>query len=297
VLPPAAVQLQSSWELYVTLLGAGYLIQYAPSAPIPGALGGRGYGSFEVSRYLSPLVDDDAPRSLQPFLQRASHVSALVAGSGFVTLFPGSSVGPGGKRSDEVLAFGVGADVYVTRWLALTGLLGHSLDALHDDVAGVDQTGHSFSASAGFGLRAGDVRFDAAYTFGASLGDAGWAKLRWGSFQGTLTAVINRRFALVPWGRALQGGGGGGIGVDVYPTQNLGVHASGYGERGELYSASDTIENRYSGRAGLSYWLTPRVRLAAFYQFTLLDTPSTPGAPGFDERDNAGELDVAVRLP
>ena len=43
--------------------------------------------------------------------------------------------------------------------------------------------------------------------------------------------------------------------------------------------------------------LGARLTEGAFYQFTLNDVPSTAGTPGYDERDNAGELAVAVRLP
>jgi hypothetical protein len=262
--------------------------------------GGRGAGTFELRRYLSPVVDDDAPRSLQPFLQRASSIFFTMNVSGFVTqLSPVSSFGASATRSDTQFGPGVGVDIYVTPLFALTGGLGYSYDALHDDLAMLDQHAHGFFARGGFGFRVKDARFDVQYAFQALDVDGAWAPLRWGTLTGTAFIVIDRRAALKFWGEALESGGGGGLEVDYYPLQSLGLFAGAYGARGKLYN-DDTMVNRFRAWAGFSYWFTARVRAGLEYEFLLNDVPLQTvmgNTFGYDEYQHGCVLDLVFRIP
>jgi len=266
--PPAA---PSSWELEGILAGSVYTINQPTlpgnlGPPPPSASGNSGGGTLDVVRFLAPVVDDGAPRTLQPFLQRTSALSLSIGGGGFVTRNPNG----GENRTDVNLPVGLGANMYVTRWLALTASIGYQYDLLHD--VGVDQTTHSMTGSAGFGLRTGDARFDVSYTFTANDVNGSFAPLRWGTIEGTAYAVIERRVALTVWGQALQDGGAGGAGLDVYPTQDFCFFLSGFGARGEVYS-QDLMVDRGSGQGGLAYWVTPVTQLGVYYTLTYNDVP------------------------
>jgi hypothetical protein len=287
----------SSWQLDATLRGAGYSINESVPVqyPTPLSTGGeRVNGDLQVTRYLGPIVDDDAPRSLQPFLQRASVLYADVGGGGFLTRNPTG----GQNRTDAGVGATLGLDIYVLRQLALTASLGYGYDILHDVDA--DVAAHAFSGSAGLGVRISDVRIDASYAFAASEANGSFAPLRWGQVNLAVFAVIDRRVTLNFWGELFQQSGGGGIDFGVYPTQDLGLFLDGAALRGELY-ASDTLVNRYYGSAGLSYWVTPRVRLGAYYELTVNVEPvQAQGGPepfGSTEFDHAGVLQAEARLP
>jgi hypothetical protein len=285
------------WQLDASLSGSVFSVHENPppdSIVVPPDLSGnRASGSLEAIRFLAPVVDDDAPRSLQPFLQRAGELYLSAGGGGFVTRNPGAPV----DRTDSNLGLGLGMDVYLSRYFALTAGLGYGYDVLHD--VGVDQATHSFSAHGGFGIRAGDARFDASYTFSANDVGGSFDPLRWGSVEITAYAVFDRRFTLNVWGVALQSGGGGGGEVGYYATRDFGFWMGAFGERGKLYT-NDLVLNRYGGHAGLSYWFTPRLRLGVTYNLTIDDVPEQPlgqGTIGYHEVEHALTAAAALRLP
>jgi hypothetical protein len=296
-LPPERAT--SLWQIAATVYGAYYSIHEA--APNPDESGGRGIGTLEINRYLAPVIDDDAPRSLQPFLQRSSRVYVSLTGAGFVTQLPPptSSFVPSGTRSDANIGVGAGVDIYVTPVVAITAGLGYANDALHDDYAMLDQHTNAFSAEAGFGIRIRDVRIDVRYAFQALDIDGTWAPLRWGTLTGNAYMVFDRRVSLNVLGRAIEQGGEGGVDLGVYATQDLGFFLGGYGERGHVF-ASDLLVNRYQAYGGLSYWFSARARLGFQYTFTLTDVPLVAmmnGPFGYDEYEHGFTLDAVFRLP
>jgi hypothetical protein len=232
-------------------------------------------------------------------LQRASELSVSIGGSGFDTQYPSANFTVL-DRTDAHFGTGVGLDVYVTRVLALTAALGYGYDVLHDPSFMGAQTSHGFSGGAGFGLRGGDTRFDLAYTFSATSVNGSFAPLRWGTLKGTLYTVFDRRFFLDLWALGLQRGGGGGLDLGFYPTKDLGLLLGGLAEHGELYQDS-LVLNRYSGYAGVSYWVLPQVRLAAYYTFTANDVPAQIGpgvmTNGDLQLDHQIQLRAGFRLP
>ena len=290
--PPVVPGVGPSWQLDTQIFGSAYSLHETAAAALD-VSGNRGGGSLDVNHFLAPLIDDGAPYSLRPFLQRESAIYATVAGTGFLTRNPYG----GPDRTSSYLGLSAGLDVYVERHVALTASLGYSYDVLHD--VNTSQKTNGFSGSAGLGFRGGDVRFDVSYTFSARDVDGTFAKLRWGVAQASVFAVLGRRFTLHPWGRAIQGGGEGGLDLGFYATRELGLFLSGFGGRGDLYS-DDLVVTRYGGEAGLSYWVAPSFRLSAYYTLRFTDLPvqvANQLAYGYHEIEHSLSLRGLLRLP
>jgi hypothetical protein len=280
------------WEMSGGLSGSLYSYRYGPdSAPIGDVHGNRGGIYLAPTVYLTPVVDSAAPRSLQPFLQRTSTIYASVSGGGFLTHYGDGAF----TRKDSYVGASVGADVYVTRHLALTGELGYTYDALHDG-SGVNK-GHSFSATPGIGVRLGDVRIDATYGFDAYDVDGAFQKLRWGAVALSAYFLLAESFALTLGGHVTDGGGGGRIDLGFYTSKDVGVFA-GFAGTTFVYSTTGVRTNNYAGSLGLSYWITPGLRVNPTYVLSRNSSPAEPPrALSSDEIEHALSLDLLARLP
>jgi hypothetical protein len=277
------------WQLDAGLLGTLYTIHYLP--PDLYVKGNRVNGSLTASRAFEPVVDDSAPRSLQPFLQRASTFSVSLGGSGFVTRAPFG----GENRTDAALGVGAGLDVYLARFLAVTGGIGYGYDVLAD--VGLSHQTHKFSASAGIGLRVADTRFDVSYTFVADDIDGTFAKLRWGSVALSVYAVFARQFIVNLRGNVNQEGGTGSADLGLYLEKDLGLFLGGFG--GKVHYLDDTYAIRYGGDAGVSYWVAPGARFSAYYQLTVNDMPfqqTTQGVFDYNQVEHGLSLGLLLRF-
>src|SRR5262249_39120293 len=107
--PPVPVRPPDRWELGASLSGSIFTVSYDG---YPDVHGNDASGGVSLTHYLTPVVDDGAPRSLQPFLQRVSTISASIGGGGFVTRNPDG----GQDRTDSHFGASAGFDVYVTRF-------------------------------------------------------------------------------------------------------------------------------------------------------------------------------------
>jgi hypothetical protein len=268
---------------------------------LPSSNGNRAGGTFEVTHFFDPVVDDGAPRSLQPFLQRASTVNGGFEAGGFITRnpFAGSGGVPSNAtdRTDKSFGVALGVDAYVTRWLALTAGLGYTYDVLHD--VGTDDATHGFTGAAGVGFRVADARFDVSYSFAADKMNGSFTSLRWGTLQASAYVVFARRFTLSAFGNAIERGGTGGGELGWYATQNLGFFLGGSGERGVLFT-NDAIANQFTADASLSCWVVPRVQLSAAYTFTYTADPDHVAdrmPDGYDQIEQAVTIGAALRFP
>ena len=142
----------TSWDLSSSLSGRRYALTYRGG----GELDGTGEAlTLELARYLAPLRDDGASRTLQPFLQRMNTFSVDVAARHF------STSGPIMDRTDWNGGLGAGVDFYARPWLNVAAGLSYSYDVLHD--VGVNQKTHTFSGNGGAGLRIGDTLIRVSY--------------------------------------------------------------------------------------------------------------------------------------
>lgn len=287
--PPSPLR-ASLWQLDATLLGGLYSIDHDDSRR-PDQQGYRASGRLQGTRFLGPVVDDGAPRSLQPFLQRAGSLSLSVGGRGFVT----RNAFRLQNRTDAALSAGVSCNVYVARFLALTGGLGYGYDTLHD--VQLSNRTHSVAASAGLGLRLDDVRFDVAYSFAAATTNGTFVPLRWGSLALGLYIVLARRLTLNFHGSVTPDGGTGGLDLGLYLTRALGLFLGGSG--GSVHFLSGVTGSQYGGNAGLSYWVSSAARLSAYYQLSGIHVPSQQAMAesiGYNEIQHAVSLGLTLRF-
>jgi hypothetical protein len=288
----------SSWEIELSLAGSTYALQpptpnvaFASSASFHG---NRASGGVEVTRYLGPVVDDGAPRSLQPFLQRTSLLYATLLGGGFETRNPDGFTP---SRTDANLSLEVGADIYLSPYVALTAAVIYGYDVLHD--VGIDQKQNIFGGSLGLGFRYHDVRFDVTSGFTAFDVDGSFSPVRWTGLKGNVYGVISRSVALTGWVGPVPDGVAGGAEVGWYATPDFGIFLSGYGERGEIFSNS-VVASRLGGKAGPSFWVSPTVRFAAYYTLTYTDVTEQVvdgQTNGYTELDHQLSLYGVLRLP
>src|SRR5262249_22726850 len=127
-----------------------------------------GSGALCVSYFLKTVTDDSTPRSLQPFLQRASTltVSAYVAG------YDTAPMPDGQNYHERQGGISIGLDMYVRRYLAVWGDV--RMDAVTltsitawrqsaSSATSVEWSAFAVPLSAGVGLHLRDTRIDVAY--------------------------------------------------------------------------------------------------------------------------------------
>jgi hypothetical protein len=287
--PPPPPRATSSWEISAALAGTIYSIHDTTSFAGSDLGGNRARGSLGAVSYLTPVVDDDSPRSLQPFLQRVSTVSASLGGGGFVTRAPFGS-----DNGDRWVDASAGVDVYVSRYVALAASFAYEYDSAYPS----GDTIHALSPTAGVGLRFGDVRIDASYSFIATSINGRFSPVEWGSAGLGVYAVIARTVVLNPYGRILGGGGTGGASIGFYPQRDLGFWVTGYGGRSERY-AQRLLATSYGGSGQIAYWFTPSFKLVATYYADVIDVPdqfTSTGSIGYHELQHTLSLEAAVRL-
>jgi hypothetical protein len=292
--PPPPPRAPHRWEIDGSLSGAFYNLT---SMSIPYASGNQLTGSLGLTHYLQPLVDDGAPRSLEPYLQRTSTLSLGANAGGWTT----------NQSNPTTFTFGdtfggasAGFNVYANPTLAFTGSFAYGYDVARADMQ-PDQASHSFTGSGGIGLRFGDTRLDAAYTFSARDTNGTFTPLRWGTATLSVTTVIARRFYGYAWGQALQSGGGGGLQLEIHPDRDLGIYVTGSGKRGEIFDNDEVIADSFGATAGVAYWVSPSVRIEAAYNFNYTERDAqTIGQTDYypyAEITNGFTLTAALRLP
>lgn len=292
VAPPEPPPTASSWEQGDELFGTIYALNY-PSLPVP-LHGNRAGGSAGLAYLTRPVVDDGtSPRSLLPFLQRASRVTVGVGGYGWVTRPPAGYTGA--DRTSQGLTVGPSVDVYVARFLALTAGLSYGYDVLHD--TGQSARTHSFGARGGLGLRVGDTRVDLTYTFSTASTEGSFAPLEWGSLGLSAYTVFSRAFSLRLDGNVGARGGGGGAGLGLYLGRDLGLFLDGSGAHG-TYRNGPSYDT-YGGTAGFSYWVAPVVRMALYYRLQLTHLPQQSIGTtvyGYDQTENGLTVAALARF-
>jgi hypothetical protein len=279
----AKVDAKFNGQVDTLLTGAAYSIR---SDGAPQDISGQsGIGEVVMTYYLAPLLDDGAPLSLAPFLQRTSQVFADVGLRHFVTHNPN----PGSIDRTEWHGWvAEGVDAYVTRMLVLNASFQYAYNALRD--VDIDQRTHEFTGVAGVGLRAGDIQLDAAYAFTALRSAGSFSAPRWGSVQISAFAVIERRLAVRLTGTVLSGGVEGSAYLAYYPRRSFGIFTEGSMARAKLY-LGDVIDKRSAGELGVSWWVSPSLRFVGQYTLTSDDVLGL-----YSELTHSVQLEASVRF-
>jgi hypothetical protein len=277
-----------SWQVNTSLSGNRYSIQnVAPSFSTDGT--GEDV-DFTMTRFLSPLRDDGAPYSLEPFLQRTSTWSVSLDGNHFSTHNPFG----GPDRTEWGGGIGGSFDVYVRRWLALNGGLGYGYSALNDGE--LDQRTHSLNGFVEVGLRVADTRFDAWYTLDAlDVGGSTSLRRRYGASAYT---AIARRLTMNLSGNIIPAGERGSIRLEYYATRELGIYMGALAGTGKLYS-NDVVARTYGGWLGVAAWIEPTLGILGEYDLTFDTLPEqtvNQEPLGYHEATHALTLAVFARF-
>lgn len=271
--PPVRAELRGAparWEIAGGLSGSVFSIH--TGAADNGSVdqhGNRGSAYVGPTVFLTPVVDNDAPLSLQPYLQRTSAIYGGISGGGFVTRYGGGAF----TRKDSSVGANVGADIYVTRHVALTGGFQYAYDVLHDE--SIEDKGHALSGNGGVGMRLGDTRIDASYSFSAYNLDGAFVKPRWGSVALDAYFLIAQSFSVELSGHAAEEGGGGAVNLALFAKKDL-AFFGGLAGQTFVYTASGTRSSVYGGSLGLSYWVAPTLRFTWAYGLGLNNAPAQP---------------------
>jgi hypothetical protein len=246
-----------------------------------------GDAGLSLTRFLAPIVDDDAPHSLQAYLQRASAVSMSFDAGGFA-----GSIGFGNRKRNQEqrddVDFGptVGADVYLTPAFAVTAGFGYRYDVLNDTApfegrpATFTSKTHELSPSGGVALRLDDTRIDLDYAVRVNVAPgsflvSGAPSLdpKWGTIALSIETVLNRRTDLDLTGEVFDGGAGCSASAEEYFTKTFGLFVGGFAYFGRRYN-DGVSHNDYGGDVGLSWWAGPRLRLLFEYELAGVNVPA-----------------------
>lgn len=279
-----------SWETEAALIGRRYSIRNDQPGP---AFDGAAEGfDITVLGFRTPLRDDGAPYSLQPFLQRTS-LWTVAFDSGHI-----ATHNPFGGDDPTTWNVGAGAtfDVYVRRWLAVTGSLAYGFSAFRN--TGNDHIDHVLSGSVGFGLRIADTRLDAGYGLAKQDLGGSFAPLRQ-SFGLSLFSAIARRATIALSGALVPGGGDGSASVEYFPERELGIFMSAFAAKSRSDPQGFDVRG-YGGTAGVGGWFDSTAGIVARYRLDIEDVSSQPFnelATHYHEVSHAITLQVNTRFP
>jgi hypothetical protein len=236
----------------------------------------------------TPLVDDDAPPALQPFLQRKTALRLVGGGSGYRSRVL-DTLGFVSERDGTDGSFTFSAEGYPTENLYAFGSLGFDDASYVDHLAMMPDraavTTLALPVTAGLGVRVGDLLVSAAWRLGAQqTGDGGWTVPSvGGSFN--LRWVIRRRWEVhASLTTTTDGAARASAGVELWVTRRFGVQADVSGGAGNTAAPKEPFQSA-GGRVGLSTWIVPRAGLTFSYAPTWTDVGT-----GIDERTSVQHL-------
>jgi hypothetical protein len=216
-----------------------------------------------------PLVDDDAPYSLQPFLQRASRVSLGVSGGGSDFSVDNSPYSQTLNTAHRYIAAGSGAasfDIYLRRWIALGASF--SIDGSHIDSYGGNLADDTLGlhGSLDVGLRWRDLRFDLGYRIDGNHSRGQWLSTYYGHVAASAEAALKRMLLLYVSIDVIDHGALVWGALAAYPMKRFGLFWGLGGGRGGVGSSApvDTL----NARLGFSAWGSRHIGISVAYELT-----------------------------
>jgi hypothetical protein len=223
--------------------------------------------------FLSPVLDDDSPRSLQPFLQHVGSLALSISpGAGSISGGSRSPFGVHGSSSEAFSSEGIGVDAYVTKVAAITATLSHSYVGTTGSFNNL--TSHSISVSAGGGAHLGDTRLDFAYTFEASSQHGDFATPVFGVISAGVHTVFGRHVELSLAARGFDTGLGGSGELTGYIGKSVALFIGAFGDYHRRRVAHGAPDNRYGTFAGVGVWAGPVLHLVGSYTLSGFTVPS-----------------------
>ncbi len=223
-----------------------------------GALGGQAGASFTL--FGRRVVDDDAPPSLQPYLQRVFTLHVDGGGGGF-RFAPDVNNANGGNDSTNGYA-----DAYAAgyaRWLY--GYVGFGMRYRSDSPSHYSLLQLPLDVAAG--VRFGDVRLSLGWSVSPTrVNEQSFGVPFWGGVYAHAFAVVRRRLALDAQVTVVDGGAAADAGATVYLARRFGV---GVFARGGAGAPSELTYRYQSAGGGVSFeaWTNARTVVAITYSF------------------------------
>jgi len=242
-----------------------------------GLTSNSGAGSLTLEGYLHHrLLDDEAPLSLQPYLQRAGSIEASFAASGFSTDAPGFAEPFHGTSFGGELS----VDAYTGQVLTLYGSASFSRDKTGGGFAGFPGSEYLLPrVTFGPGLRFGDTRITVGYTWAPTIQDGTYDGRGFGEAYLRITSVLARRFFLTLLGEIILSGGLGSIDVALFPWRTFGFTAGFEFAQGAIFYDTRRVYRRWQASGGLNWWITPRAGLGLEYRFIHTEALEGPASP------------------
>ena len=265
-------------------------------SPASSALFTSGEGHGGLTAFSRRVVDDAAPPSLQPFLQRVGtlHISGGGGGSSF-------SPAEGSPIARDESAFGhvdVSAEAYFTRWFYgyLSAGVGYSNELVVTTLANSTlATSLTIPIDVALGLRLGDVLVTAGWRVTPTRDNSDSFQVPfWGGATLHGYAVVRRRVSLSAGVDVEDHGAFAYGGATVYLLRRFGVGAFVRG--GQLHPDSVAYATDHAG-AGLSFeaWSSARAAFAVSYSLDWYRFRSDAGGETV-QTDYANIISLSIRL-
>lgn len=236
--------------------------EYTPTGPAADTIleefGIAGMGRLRVNVYPGrPLIDDDAPPTLQPFLQRAFRLQAAGGYFGSDVTVESKDIEPTHQLA-ETGFFQVGAEGYPTDHLYGAASLTVQSSAFRIirpagfGGAGPISSTLSLSVAASLGARFGDVLVAGTWTVTPSQTDTAPWRVRQPTPGLSTQIVLRRRWSITAAVTVLEGGAQASGGVDLFVNRAFVVFAS---VNGGHSSPAGGAESDFAGaRVGAFLW-------------------------------------------
>jgi hypothetical protein len=216
--------------------------------------GGEAAATWFVGR---PLVDDATPLTLQSYLQRLSRLSLGFGGSGF----SGKDTATAYEHSGSTLFTSLGGHLY-RGWL----VLGAELYYTHLDDREAEATEERHDTSLWYpelrlGFRHQTLELLGSYRYKSYYDDGVLRPRQWGQAGLLLQAFVEELGYWRVEANTLVDGFGLAFNLETFTDRTTGVWASGYFERGQIYTNSTASYDRKGASVGVGYWPSSSVEL------------------------------------
>jgi hypothetical protein len=261
-----------------------------PQRGTAGSNGGDGSVGFTLF-FDHPIIDDDAPPGLQPFLQRLSSLHVWGEGGGYQVLPTTGSPLPAGSGygGDASLS----GSVYADRFFFAS--LGVGVDYRSDTSGGATTPRLEVPLGISAGPRIGDTLLTIGWSLAPTrIGDSGFQIPFWGNVNLQVVSVLGRALSLHGEVDLYDGGAGAVAGLAVFIDRRLGV---GGFVRGSYEHVFDTMVNDAHVGAGLEVdvWSGPRLAFELAYTFDWNQYHDADSG-AVTETDYRSLIDLTMRL-